>query len=85
MKVNQITPEQFALETRKFLDQARRAPVVIRAAKGEALVIRSVSNDDLADELLTANPRFRASIRRARRNRAAGRGVALADVRAMVE
>jgi len=48
-------------------------------------VFRSVSNDDLADELLTANPRFRASIRRARRNRAAGRGVALADVRAMVE
>jgi len=40
-----------------------------------------MSDDDLADELITAHPRFRASIRRARRNRAAGKGIPLKDVR----
>ncbi|MFI5382470.1 MAG: hypothetical protein ACHRHE_24525, partial [Tepidisphaerales bacterium] len=71
MKLKQITAEQLAMETRKFLDHAQRAPLVVRSGKGPALVIRAVSDEDLADELATANPRFMASIRRARRNRAA--------------
>ena len=81
MKIRQITPQQLVQDTGKFLRQAKRTPVVIRSGKGPALVIRAMSDDDLADELITAHPRFRASIRRARRNRAAGKGIPLKDVR----
>ncbi len=81
MKLKEITPQQLAQDTGKFLRQAKRTPVVIRSGKGPALVIRAMSDDDLADELITAHPRFRASIRRARRNRAAGKGIPLKDVR----
>jgi hypothetical protein len=84
MKPKQITPEQFALETAKFLAQGHDAPLIIRSNGGAALVLRPISHDDLADELVTANPRFRASIRAARRNRAAGKGVNLAKVREMI-
>jgi hypothetical protein len=81
MKLKQITAEQLALETGKFLGQAQRSPLVVRSEKGPTLLIRRVADDDLVDELLLANPRFRASIRRANRNRAAQRGVPLAKVR----
>ena len=81
MKLKQITAEQFALETSKFLGQAQRSPLVVRSDKGPALVIRPITDDDVADELLLTNPRFRASIRRARRNRATGKGVSLKKLR----
>jgi len=81
MKIRQITPEQFARETAKFLKQARRSPVVVRSGKGPALVIRAMSDDDLVDTLITAHPRFRASIKKARRNRAAGKGIPLDEIK----
>jgi hypothetical protein len=81
MKVKEITAEQFAMETSKFLGQAQRSPLLVRSEKGPALVIRPVGDDDLADELLAKNPRFRASVRRARRERAAGKSVSLEKVR----
>ena len=81
MKIRQITAEQLAMETSKFLGHAQHAPLVVRSGKGPALMIRAVSDEDLADELVAANPRFQASIRRARRNRAAGKGIALERVR----
>jgi hypothetical protein len=83
MKLKQITAEQFALETSKYLGQAQRSAIVVRSGKGPALVVRPVADDDLAEELLLTNPRFRASIRRARRNRSSGKGVSLAKVRQM--
>ena len=84
MKLKQITAEQFAMETSKFLGRAQHAPLVVRSGKGPALVIRAVSDDDLAEELVTNNPRFRASIRRARRNRTAGKGIPLKQVRELL-
>ena len=84
MKLKQITAKQFAKETSKFLDQAQRWPLVVRSEKGPALLIRPVSDDDVADELILTSPRFRDSIRRARRNRAAGKGVSLQKVRRIV-
>ena len=81
MKLREITPQQLARETGKFLNQARRAPVVVRSGKGPALVIRAMSDEDIADELITAHPGFRASIRKARRNRAAGKGIPLKEIR----
>jgi len=82
MKFKQITAKELAKDTGKFLRQAKRAPVVVRTGKGPALVIRAMSEDDLMDTLITAHPRFRASIRRARKNRAAGKGIPLKEIRA---
>ena len=70
------------METGKYLGRAQRAPLVVRDESGRALIIRPLADDDLADELIVSNPRFRASVRRARRNRAAGRGIPLKDLRA---
>jgi hypothetical protein len=81
MKLKQITPKQLAEETGKFLNQAKRTPVVVRSGNGPALLIRAMSDEDLQDALITAHPGFRASIRKARRNRAAGKGIPLKDVR----
>jgi hypothetical protein len=81
MKLKEITAEQFALEISKFLSQAQQRPLLVRSEKGPTLVLRPVTEDDLADELLLASPRFRASIRRARRNRSAGKAVPLSKVR----
>ena len=67
MKLREITPQQLARETGKFLNQAKRTPVVVRSGKGPALLIRAMSDEDIADELITAHPGFRASIRKARR------------------
>jgi hypothetical protein len=84
MKFKQITAKQFAKQTDKFLDQAQRSPLVIRSEQGPALLIRPVSDDDVAVELIVGSPRFRASIRRARANRAQGKGVPLQKVRRTV-
>ena len=81
MKIRQITPQQLARDPAKFLNQAKRTPVVVRSGKGPALLIRAMSDEDIADELIIAHPKFRESIRRARRNRAAGKGIPLAEVR----
>jgi len=83
MKLKQITAEQLALETTKFLGQAQRSPLVIRSRTGPALLIRPVSDDDLADRLIVANPKFRASIQRARRNRTNSKGISLKKVRGL--
>lgn len=81
MKIKEITAEQLALQTSKFLGQAQRSPLIIRPDKGRALVIRPITDDDVFDELILKNPRFRASIRQARRNRKVGKGVSLEKVR----
>jgi hypothetical protein len=77
MKFKEITAEQLALETGKFLGQAQRFPLLVRSGRGPALVIRPIREDELADDLVLENPRFGASIRCARRNRAAGKGLPL--------
>jgi hypothetical protein len=82
MKPKQITAEQFARETSKFLVQAQRSSLVVRSEKGPALVIRPLrEDDDVIDKLIVKNPRFRASVRRARRNRNVGKGISLKKVR----
>jgi hypothetical protein len=84
MKLKQITVEQLTTQPQKYLGQAQRTPLVVRSRNGRALVIRPIGDDELADELISAHPRFRASIRRARRNRKAGKGVPLRQVRKML-
>jgi hypothetical protein len=84
MKPKQITATQFEKETRKFLGQAQRGIAVVRAQKGRAILLRGVSEEELAEELLLTRRTFRESIRRARRNRRQGRGVPLKKVREML-
>ena len=76
-----ISVEQLGLETGKMVGEARKRPILVRTARGETLVLRALSDDDAVDELLMANPRFRESIRRGRRNRAQGKGIPLAQIR----
>lgn len=72
-----VSVEQLGLETAKVVGQARRSPILVRDAQGGTLVLRALADDDIADELIVQHPKFRASIRRARRNRAAGKGIPL--------
>jgi len=81
MTVKTISVEQLGRDTAKIVGEAAKRPVLVRGARGETLVLRAASDDDLADELIVKHPGFRASIRRARRNRAAGKGVPLAVAR----
>ena len=81
MKVKEVTAEEFALATGKFLGAAEHSPVVIRSPEGAKLVLQAVEEDDLIDTLVTSHPRFRASIRRGRREFAAGKGIPLDKAR----
>jgi hypothetical protein len=81
MKLKTISVEQLAMETGKVVDEARRRPVVVRAAGKAPLIIRPLVDDDAADGLVVQNEAFRASIRAARRRRAQGKGITLAEAR----
>lgn len=81
MRLKTVSVEQLAMETAKVVNEARKHPVVVRAAGKSSLILRPLADDDAADELLITAPSFRASIRAARRRRDAGKGISLADVR----
>jgi hypothetical protein len=80
MKLKTVSVEQLALETGKVIREARRRPVVVRDGRKPALILRPLADDD-ADELLIHSPSFRKSIGAARRRRAAGKGIPLAEAR----
>jgi hypothetical protein len=82
MKLKSVTVEQLALETGRIVNEARKRPVVVHAPGKQTLILRSLADDDdVVDELLMKSPSFRASIRAARRNMAAGKGIPLAEAR----
>lgn len=81
MKLKTVSVEQLGLETAKVVNDARRSPVVVRAPGKPPLILRPLVDDDAADQLLLHNPMFRAGIRAARRRRAAGKGIPLAEAR----
>lgn len=81
MTLKTISVEQLGRETARIVGEASRRPVLVRGAQGKTLVLRAVSDDDLADELIVKHPAFRASVRRGRRNRAAGKGIPLTTAR----
>ena len=60
---------------------AHDEPIVLTEGGRPAYVIRSLTDDDLADELLTSNPDFLASIQIARQQKAQGRVKTLAELR----
>ena len=81
MKLKTISVEQLALATQKIIEQARKRPVVVRTQGKPPLILRPLLDDDEADKLLLQSERFRASVRTARRERAAGKGISLAEAR----
>ncbi len=64
---------------------AAAEPVVITEKQRPILVIRSLLDDDVADDLIAGHPAFLDTIRRARQQRAAGRVKRLEDVRQKYE
>ena len=81
MKLKTITVEQLAMETGKIVTEARKHPVVVSAAGKPSLILRPLVDDEAAEELLLQSAPFRASIRGARRQRAAGKGISLSEAR----
>ena len=81
MNLKVISVEQFATDPKKALRRARRKPLLVRAPGLPTMVLRPLVDDDLADEIIVKNPRFRASIKKALKNREAGKGIPLAEVR----
>lgn len=67
---------------RKQLLDAMTEPVVITENHRPVLVVRSVLDDDAADELIVQHPDFAASIQRARQQKAEGNVRSLAELRA---
>ena len=60
-------------------------PVVIMEKQRPVLVIRSLLDDDVADDLIARHPAFLDTIRQARQQRAAGRVRRIEDVRKKYE
>jgi hypothetical protein len=81
MKLKTVSVEQLALATADIVNEARKRPVVVRAAGKPSLILRQLVDDDTAEELLLSSRPFRAGIRAARRRRRAGQGVPLAEAR----
>jgi hypothetical protein len=75
MGLRTVSLEKLGLETGRIVRLARKHAVLVRAPGQPTLVIRHLADDDLADELVVEHPAFRASIRRARRNRLKGKGI----------
>jgi hypothetical protein len=81
MKLKTVSVKQLARETETVVTEARKRPVVVRDGRKVALILRPLVDDDTADELLLRSPSFRNSVRAARRRRAAGKGISLAQAR----
>jgi hypothetical protein len=66
---------------RKQILKAIEEPVLLTDHGEPIFVVRSLLEDDLADELIAQHPDFQASIERARRQKAAGKVKSLAELR----
>jgi hypothetical protein len=81
MRLRTVSVEELGLDTGKIVRLAHKQAVLVRSPGQPTLVLRKLVDDDLADELVTRHPAFRASIRKARKNLAEGKGIPLAEVR----
>ena len=67
------------------LDARLQDRILAAVAERPVLVIRSLLEDDVADDLIARHPAFLATIRRARQQKIAGRTRRLEDVRQKYE
>jgi hypothetical protein len=83
MKVIEL--ETLDVELRDQVLGAMTEPVLITEHDHPLLVIRSLLDDDTADDLIIRHPAFQASIRRARQQKDEGRVRRLAELRQKYE
>ena len=72
----------WAVPLREALQAANGEPLVITEDGLPKYVVRSLVDDDLADELISLHPEFLASIQAARQHKAEGKVKTLAEVKA---
>jgi hypothetical protein len=65
--------------------KAADEPVVVTERGRPILVVRNLLDDEVADEIIAQHPKFRASVERARRQKAEGQTTTLADLRGKYE
>ena len=76
-----IALEGLSETLRKQILKAIEEPVLVTDHGEPIFVVRSLLEDDLADELIAQHPAFQASIERARQQKATGRVKSLAELR----
>lgn len=76
-----IALESMSKAMRSHVMKAIEGPVLVTDRGEPILVVRSLLDDDVADELIAQHPAFRASVERARRQKAAGQVKTLAELR----
>ncbi len=76
-----IALESLSEALRKQVLKAIEEPVLVTDEGQPILVVRSLLEDDLADELIAQHPAFQASIERARQQKTTGRVKTLAELR----
>ena len=76
-----IALEGLSETLRKQILKAIEEPVLVTDHGEPIFVVRSLLEDDLADELIAQHPAFQASIERARQQKATGRVKTLAELR----
>lgn len=81
MSLTKVKALDLPTEAKKLISKARRGPVLVTAPGKPTVLIRQVDDDDLIDELLFQHPEIKASVRKARREFAAGKGIPLAEAR----
>jgi len=76
-----IALESLSEALRKQVLKAIEEPVLVTDEGKPILVVRSLLEDDVADELIAQHPAFQASIERARQQKAAGKVKTLSELR----
>jgi len=79
--MTKVAIETLSKATRGQLLKAIEEPVVVTDHGEPILVIRSLIEDDAADDLIAEHPEFQESIRRAREQKAQGQAATLAEMR----
>jgi hypothetical protein len=76
-----IALESLSMAVRSRVLKAIEEPVLLTDNGEPILVVRSLLDDDVADELIAQHPAFQASVERARQQKAAGQVKTLAELR----
>lgn len=81
MNMKVIALDELDVQLRSRILAAVTEPVLITEQDRPVLVIRSLLDDDTADELIAQHPAFQETIRRARQQKARGQIRRLAELR----
>ena len=79
--MKKVPLERMSKAMRSEVLKAMDEPIVVTERGHPILVLRSLFDDDIADELIAQHPEFRSSIERARRQKADGQTKTLAELR----